>query len=346
MPNGFSAVTSMLLARGWRQSSEGPQGQMWAKGGALTPVAFNLEPQTFAWRQFLDNVASVERESPEEISRQASEYLEQVRVRRRKQSRTELDLHLKGASVSNHEASAHDFGRFVSNVSSAVAALVVDRFALQSYEPRLKVVGAKAGSVRVQFREPVFDPRSDERLFEQAGDTPESLALLRLAQILNVAQDAAEMPVDHQLDAALDVNVKARRSLQDLATRIYQSGWRVDGLLLGFEEILPVSIGTSGAWRLKAATSQSSVKTRVIEAFGVLDSWSWSKATMTLLQESARPLRIAVPPELQARVAELNSTKGQQLVASLQVFERQAPNSAVITKAFSLLGVEPVERLV
>ena len=192
----------------------------------------------------------------------------------------------------------------------------------------------------------MFDPRSDERLFEQAGDTPESLALLRLAQILNVAQDAAEMPVDHQLDAALDVNVKARRTLQDLATRIYQSGWRVDGLLLGFEEILPVSIGTSGAWRLKAATSQSSVKTRVIEAIGVLDSWSWSKATMTLLQEGARPLRIAVPPELQARVAELNSTKGQQLVASLQVFERQAPNSAVITKAFSLLGVEPIERLV
>jgi len=319
---------------------------MWAKSSALTPVAFTLEPETFAWRQFLDNVAAVEKESAGRISQEVSAFLEPVKVRRRKQSRTELDLHLKGSAVPNHEASAHDFGRFVSNVSSSVAALVMDRFALERYEPRLMVVGAKAGSVRVQFREPAFDPRSDEKLFEQAGDTPESTALLRLAQILNVAQDAAETPIDEQLDAALDVSVKARRTIQELATRIYQSGWRVDGLLLGFEEILPVSIGTSGAWRLKAATSQSSVKTRVVEEIGVLDSWSWSKASMTLLQEGGRPRRVVVPPELQARVAELNSTRGQQLVSRLQVFERQAPNSAIITRSYSLLAVEPVDRLV
>lgn len=346
MANGFSAATSLLLSHGWRPSSEGPQGQMWAKGSALTPVAFGLEPETYAWRQFVDNVAAVEKVPSGSIAQQAASFLEEVRIRRRKQSRTELDLHLKGAAVANHEVPAHDFGRFVSTVSACVAALVIDRFALQAYESRLRVVGAKAGSVRVQFREPEFDRHTDERLFEQAGDTPESLALLRLAQILNVAQDAAEMPVDQQLDAALDVNVKAQRALQDLGSRIYQSGWRVDGLLLGFEEVLPVSIGTSGAWRLKVATSRSSVKTRTIEAVGILDSWSWSKATMTLLQEGGRPLRVVVPPELQARVAELNATKDQKLTTSLQVFERQAPNSAVITKAYSLIWVEPLDRLV
>jgi len=320
---------------------------MWRKRDAQTPVAFALQPGTLGWSQFLGNVAAVDRVRPDTLANQAEDYLKKVTIRQRKQSRTELDLHLSGASVKGHETSASDFGRFVANVSACVASLVMHQFGLESYESRLKVVGAQAGSVRVQFREPEYDDERDETLFQQAGDTPESVALLRLAQIVNAAQDAAELPVDAQLDAVLDVPVKTNKALHELSARVFRAGWRVDGLLLGLQDIVQVSIGTSGAWRLMTATAQTAVKTRQIEAVGELDGWSWSKATMTLLvADSSRPYRVAVPPELQTRVAELNATQGQKISVKLQVFERQMTNSQTLNKAYSLLTVEPVERLV
>ena len=172
-----------------------------------------------------------------------------------------------------------------------------------SYVPRLKVLGARAGSVRVQFREPVFDDKTDAALFEATGNTVEGLAMLRLAQIVNAAEEAAQEPRDAQLDAMLNLSVKARRKVNALSAQIYRAGWTINGVLLGFEEALPVSIGLAGAWRLRSATQESQVTTRKISAVGELDGWTWSKATMTLLTDDSKSLRVVVPPELQGRVA-------------------------------------------
>ena len=42
----------------------------------------------------------------------------------------------------------------------------------------------------------------------------------------------------------------------------------------------------------------------------------------------------------------MNSHKSQMVSVTLQVFERQTPNSQTMTRAYSLLGIDAVEPLV
>lgn len=345
MPQGFAAATSLLLIRGWEVRSSGSIGEMWGKGVASTPVPFDLEPSTLGWQQFVSDVARVEHESARQLEADLKELLAKSRVRRRKQSRTELDLRLGGIGVRGHETSARHFGKFVTALTASVGNLVMDQFGLPSYQSKLQILGAKAGSVRIQLREPPMD-RQDEALFQDAPDTAESLALTRLVQILNTAEDAAQAPIDDRLDAVLDLGRKARNSLGEVATQIYQAGWRVDGQLLGFDDVRTVAITPAGAWRLRDAVGRTSAKVTTREIVGTLDAWRWSKASMELLREGERTMRIVVPIDLQERVAELNRTKGQIVSARIQVFERETPSSEVASVAYALLAIEPFDRLV
>lgn len=346
MANGFSAATSLLLSRDWTARSSGPIGEMWGKGVARTPVPFDLEPGTAPWRQFLANIAAVEGVPVESLDDTVVSLMQVTRIRRRKQERAEMDLHLRGGSVRGHETSARDFGRFVSSVSACVSELVVAQFKPRVYEPRLQIAGVKAGSVRAQFREPVFDGKTDWALFREIGDTPESAAMLSLAQILNTSEEAAQSPADDdRLDALLGSSVRVLKALGELSNQVYRAGWSVDGRLHGYAEPIEVSISPAGAWRLKSATTRTDIRTRKARMLGVLDSWSWSQARMTLQRDGERPLRIAVPLELSSRVAELIRVKEQPVDIQVQVFEREAVNMTLTGRSYSLLAIDPVPAL-
>lgn len=349
MSKVYSLATSFLLSRGWEEKIVTDGAASWTKRGAFSVVPLDLEVGTLGWQQFLRGVAAVERSAPSAV---AEDVLRLARDPEPPEfvndGRTQLDLHLDGPGVRNHETDAWRFGQFVTAAADAVNELIKDSVHIERHSKRLQIVGgATEGSVRLLLREPVLDLEEQAALVEPIGESPEARALRTMTQIFNSANQAAQSPVDSILDAHVRLDPGARRALLRLAKIMGSAAWDARGYLLTpGQDPIPVELSLAGAHRLRIATQDSEEKIIEQTYHGKLDAWAWSDGEMKLLKDDGHAIRAAVPAALQLNVARLIADPDQRVTATFQVLERRGPKGTVFAAQHALISIDVDPRLV
>lgn len=336
-------MTSLLLEEGWEPTDEGPQGMLWAKGDAESPIPFSLRPGSMHWQSLLMSIAEVENEAVEDLSNRINRYLRSMPDKPVAGDRSQMDLHLDGPGVRNaHETDAWAYGRFVSTLAETVKELVKEATGVSRHRREVQVVGgAQEGSVQVVIREPSAALSDDQAsLLDQATEAPERRAMLSLSQIFNASEDAAASPGESTLDAQLNLGPAVRRSVARLAGIMYRARWITRGYFVTpGEETLSIALSMAGCAQLQRSASDERTTVRSRTYHGVLDGWLWSSATMHFISDDQEAIRAAVPMVIQSRVAQLLANPDQRVTATFQVLERQAPNGRTVSQNYALASL-------
>ncbi len=222
------------------------------------------------------------------------------------EGRTELDLHLRGASVVGHETPALGFGRFIARTSLAVKEVAKSVAGIRRLAAQLQILAPAPGSVRVVFRSPQRQ-EAQSALPGTGTDSLEAIALRRLVALMLQAErtDVENSPIEATL---YGLSGDARRSVRSLARSVADAHWSLTGeLRRGDGSLTPIQVTPAGAMRLADAAA---VKYAEVEhnhvLRGVVDGWVWSEATMTFIPEEGRRFRASVAEQMHAAVAHAN----------------------------------------
>jgi hypothetical protein len=348
MTETHAAATSYLLTQRWQETTITEQASVWTKRNGLVVVPYGLEKGTLGWSQLLAGIASVDKTTVEELTGVILPAQAEL-VPDQSGSRVELDLHLTGPGVRDHETDAYLLGRFLAAASDSVNELIKDQLHFKKHRRGLQVVGGVgAGSVRVQLREPELKkPGQDGLPMEAQVESPEAQALRNLVQILTVADKAAQKPVESLLDAHLQLDLGARRALGQIAGVIVRADWSASGFLLQpLKEPVVVALSLAGANRLRVATQEYKYQTKAVTAHGKVDGWVWSEAELHFLTDDGTRIKAAVPLGLQRDVAHLVAEPDVRATARFQVVERHAPKGARVPLQYGLLEITPDPKLI
>lgn len=349
MTQVYSLATSFLLSRGWEEKVVAEGAASWTRRGAFTVVPMDLEVGTLGWQQFLLGIAAAEKSTPSAIADAVMGLSREPKAPGADVAgRTQLDLHLDGPGVRDHETDAWRFGQFVTAAADAVNELIKDSVHIERHSKRLQIVGgATEGSVRLLLREPVLDVDNQAALIAPIGESPEARALRTMAQIFNSANQAAQSPVDSILDAHVRLDPGARKALLRLAKIMGSAAWDAQGhLLMPGQDPVPVELSLAGAHRLRIATQDSEEKIVEQTYHGKLDAWAWSDGEMKLLKDDGHTIRAAVPAALQLSVARLIGDPDQRVTATFQVLERRGPKGTVFAAQHALISIDVDPRVI
>lgn len=344
-------VVDDLMMRGWQPESAGEAGEIWTKGALELAVPRVLEAASSTWTRLAAALAHLEGKSPADIQEHwYAAIRRQLSARatgnatqpRTEPGRVEMEVHLDGRSVHDHETSAYDFGSFVMRAAESVKELVKSNRGTRHHSRNLLVAGGPAeGSVRVTLREP---DRSDHTsLLPDPPETAEGVALVYLAAMFSAAEEAVQSPDIEVLRARLaPLTVRARQSVGRLATSVSDAGWEVTGIIRRGAEEAPVHLGLSAAFLLGDTARESLEEERNETLTGTLDGWVWSRAELTLQTDDRRTPRVSVPMSLQARVGELHAEPETRVRARVATYVRLAQGTRdTIHTSYVLVDIEP-----
>jgi hypothetical protein len=254
----------------------------------------------------------------------------------------ELDLHLEGPGVVGHATDAKHFSKFISKITSAVAAASkVDKTHAHA-RAGLLIEGATPGSVRVVFKSaPAFVKKTavsaaaEDLLFDVAEtSTADSVALREIATILSTASDADNI-ADDELGAALGlVPPNAHSLLFEAISTAARADWNISGSVrqrgIGRKSVI---LTKRGASRLTTLLRPMNETTETLELRGTLDGYKPSEARMWLRPEgSQRSLVVLVQTmDLLKQVKDLNAVSEEVNVAvTLKVTQRHSVSSGQV----------------
>lgn len=344
-----TVVLDYLQARGWHREDRGPSGDLWARGEAVTVVPRTLEAGSSPWTRLAVALAQADNESAEDLLfawrqrlTQALEVQSGASPRTRtKPGRVELEAHLDGVTVSDHQTPAYDFGRFVMRTAESVKELVKSSLGLRNHSRNLLIAGgALEGSVQVTFREP--DWADSTALLPDAPETAEGRALVYLAGIFGAATAAADEPdADGLRSHLVSLDARARQSVGRVAEALLEGGWTLSGTIRRGDEEAPVLFGPHAAHVLSTLSREGYEEERVESVAGTLDGWTWSASELTLITDDRGTIRVSVPMRLQARVAELNAERETRVATQVLVIKRLASGTRdTVRTTYSLARIE------
>lgn len=257
--------------------------------------------------------------------------------------RTELDLHLDGAGVTNHETAASDFGRFVTRTAIAVKEFAKATTGRRQFQTRLQVVGPTAGSVRVLLRSPEARDATEGIPGTQV-ETVESVALRKLVALMLQAE-TAEDDEGTPLEASMHgLRGETRRAVRLVGQAVVDGQWRLSGQLrTRGQQATPVRLSEAGAQRLVAAARLTEAEVGVEELPGIVDGWIWSEATMIFQPATGRRFRAAVGEELQSAVSMLGGDPRPEVTARFTVVTTFPPGEErSARRSYSLDAIEAI----
>lgn len=344
-----SVVLDYLTAHGWRQEDRGPAGDLWTRGEAVTVVPRTLEAGTSPWARLAVALAQAENESPDDVLVEwRNRLMQSFEVRsapgprsRAVPGRVELEVHLDGVTVRDHETGAYDFGRFVMRTADSVKELVKAARGYKHHSRNLVVAGGVAqGSVRVTFREP--DWADSTALITEAPETVEGQALVFLAGVFGAANEAADEPDADALRGHLvTLDARARHSVARVAEALLDGGWVLSGTIRRGSEEAPVELGPHAAHVLSLVSREGYEEERTEPIAGTLDGWVWSASEMTLITDDRGTIHVSVPMELQARVGELHAEAQTRVTTRMRVLTRLASGTRdTVRTTYSLASIE------
>ena len=341
-------VTSYLLETGWHQESEGPKGSMWRRGRAQTVLPKSLDIGSGLWFSVVAALAQADDEPVDEVANRlerrhgeaaAARGNLEVAPRSGVGGRVELELHLTGPTVIEHETSAYDFGRLVMRAADSVKELVKSNRGSRQESRNLLVVGGPVeGSVQLLLREPDYaDPWS---LMPGPPETAEGRALAYLSTVLSAAE-AASSDVEAGgtiLEPHLaPLTVGARAGLARFAEVVLDAGWTVDGAIRRGDEEARVHLSLAGAFALHRVARENIERSRQRNVTATFDSWSWSRSELELITRELGGIRVAVPMSLQEEAAALVAQQEADVDVRLEIFERVTPDSGQTIRTSYLL---------
>lgn len=351
MTRAREAVVNFLAAQGWEQKGRGPAGELWGLGDALTAVPNHLEVGSSAFNALVVALSNVERMPTQDVYADLERYLRVAeaplparRPRAGGYGRVELDLHLEGHTVQQHETRAYDFGRFVMRSAEAVKELVKSARGIRYHARNLLVAGgALEGSVRVILREP--DRAAEESLLPEPPETTEGQALVLISAMFAAAEAAMDDWEAEALRSHLaPLHIGARQGLARLAEAQLDAGWVMHGWVRRGTEESPFVMGPAAAGTLSHVAREVLEQESTEPVLGTLDGWVWSSAECILITDDRGTIRVSVPMPLQQQVAELNAERGTLVRTILNVYRRVARGTGdSVRTQYSLGSIEPAE---
>jgi hypothetical protein len=345
-----SVVLDYLTTHGWRQKDQGPSGDLWTRGEAITVVPRDLEAGSSPWTRLAVALAQVENAPAEDVLLDwRNRLVHSLEVRsspgprtRQGPGRVEFEVHLDGVTIQDHQAGAYDFGRFVMRTADCVKELVKAARGFRHHSRNLLVFGGpSAGSVKVTFREP--DWSDSAALLPEAPETAEGQALVFMAGVFSAATEAANEPVADGLRSHLvSIDARSRYSIARVAETLLDPGWALTGTIRRGGEEAPIELGPHAAHVLSTISREGYEEERTEPLSGTLDGWVWSSSEMTLRTDDHRTVRVSVPMDLQSVVGELHAQPQTPVQTRLRVLRRLASGTRdTVTTTYSLAEIGP-----
>lgn len=213
-------------------------------------------------------------------------------------AQSELDLHLDGATVTNHEADAESFAAFVRGVADATKEVAKHLLGRQRRPSTLRILAPSPGSVRVVLK--AAPPEEFEGSTAQNTRTPsvDSSSLDTIAVLLARSQaDSAEISDDVLSGLAADLPQRAHSGLKRAATAIDSQNWEVTGELRSQHGFQRVHVGSHGAKALLRVLDERQQSATTIALSGVIDGQRRSIGALWFTPEGASPIEAAVPSQ-------------------------------------------------
>lgn len=150
----------------------------------------------------------------------------------------ELDLHLVGAGIHNHEAKASEFSKLIGHIAGATKRIAKDiQDKAHASADDILIQGVQPGSVRVVLRAPDAERDTSSQVDESNGRefpliddstmTVESQALWEIGHVFTAASGNDE--VDGEFDLGLIKSSQARDELKKAVDILKKNNWEIKG---------------------------------------------------------------------------------------------------------------------
>ena len=256
----------------------------------------------------------------------------------------ELDLHLSGDTIHDHEARAKPLGNFLRFASQTVNEISKSISPIGRLGDRL-IVEPGPGSVRLQMRVPVASSPSGQDAIEDGTPTVESLALDVLTSLFEQAE--ADDVTDSPLTAAVqELSPKARNKVRLFARTARDEGWIIEGRLRRRgTDVRQVRLTARGASRLIDEASREDERREEAVMFGTIDGHLRAESVISFQPEGARPFKAAVmDADLMNQVARLAADEGVRVRAVFDVFSHiPAGQTEVVHRSMTLRRIGQFE---
>ncbi|SKC47515.1 hypothetical protein [Plantibacter cousiniae (nom. nud.)] len=212
-------------------------------------------------------------------------------------AQSELDIHLDGKTVGDHEADAAAFASLVRGIAEATKEIAKHALGRQRRPSTLRVLAPMPGSVRLVLR--AAEPTEvDGGRTMQVTRTPsiDSRSLDTVAILLARADSEDVVDDDDVLSGlAADLPARAHFGLKRAARAIDEQDWEVTGELRSVRGFQPVHVGPKGARALMRALDEKHESTTEVVLSGVIDGQRRSIGALWFAPDGSAPFEAAVP---------------------------------------------------
>ncbi|MCI0158283.1 hypothetical protein KNO15_16395 [Leifsonia shinshuensis] len=246
-----------------------------------------------------DFASRLARSSLEASASQVPE-LEQALFELKNGFQAELDVHLSGEGVIDHETDAYSFAEFVRGIADAVKEVSKQAMGRQRLRSPLHIVAPAPGSVHLVLRVP--PPREEDgSIVEARTESQHSLSLGIVAAVLARAGTSGNEESFSLLGGMTNqLPTKAHAGLRRAAKAISRTNWDVEGELKRPQsDALRLELGRPGALALLDALDAKTNEEDVATLRGRVDGQRRSVGAMWFLPDNAGPIEAAiVDPDL------------------------------------------------
>lgn len=211
-------------------------------------------------------------------------------------AQSELDLHLDGETVREHEANAESFAQFVRGVADATKEVAKHLLGRQRRPSTLRIFAPSPGSVRVVLKAATPEEAAGRTAQNTRTPSVDSKSLDTVAILLARAQTESDSVTDDVLSGlAADLPQKAHAGLKRAAKAIDDQDWDVAGELRSQHGFQPVKVGPLGAKALLRVLDERQESATEVTLPGAIDGQRRSVGALWFTPDGAGAIEAAVP---------------------------------------------------
>lgn len=260
-----------------------------------------------AWRETLGDTFAdrMARQSLEASAAQDPDLVRELRSLQMR-DRTELDLHLDGVRVHEHETDAASFADFVKGIADAVKEISKAARGRERLAANLRIVAPVPGSFRVVLRTLPSPTEHGHEVLTEA-ENADAQSLRQVAHILARAETDNDDAVVGGFVQALPP--RARPAIARAAKAITREAWKIEGELRHTsDDPVPLHLTSHGAAVIARIIAERHVDTERVTLTGYVDGQRRSVGAMWFVPRNAQPIEAAiVDDELFDAVARLST---------------------------------------
>lgn len=271
----------------------------------------------------------------------------------------ELDLHLGGSNVVQHQVPGDRLGAFIRSLSQSInesadehrkRAKADERASRSRGEKARKVpaprpvcvAGIEVGSLRVKFQEPLRQEpdNADVLSISVPRESHEAVAMRDVSRVFANASDMNDLRESLQVLPFDALGPLARAS--GIAV---EDQWSIEGALRkrGWG-VLPLAVDVGDLERIHRATLPTEGDARTHRQLGRIDGWIWSSGLMRFKPSGkgeAIDIHVA-DPGLQRQCGQLNAGRDRAVrVAYIELWRPSKKDAARLVRRFELQSIAP-----